>query len=126
MLDTDTHFRTLVNSDCTADSYLDATSSQCVACPGGSFAPAGSTDVSACYCPAGVFTNCALNLLLLERAPHSVYVGEAWDGSGTLHDLSGNGRDALLTVSLLLADTDRARRLVSGSLINGTVIPIRE
>jgi hypothetical protein len=42
--------------------------------------------------------NCRLNELLVEHAPHSVYVGEAWDGSGTLYDLTGNGRDALLTV----------------------------
>jgi len=43
--------------------------------------------------------NCRLNELLVESAPHSVYVGEAWDGNGTLYDLSGNGRDADLTVT---------------------------
>jgi len=99
VLDTDTFLRTLVNSDCPADSYLDATSSQCVACPGGTLSPAGSTDVSECNCPAGVFMNCRLNGILVEHAPHSVYVGEAWDGSETLYDLSGNGRDALLMVA---------------------------
>ena len=45
-----------------------------------------------------MFTNCDLNGLLVEHAPHSVYVGEAWGGSGTLPDLSGNGRHAVLTV----------------------------
>ena len=44
-----------------------------------------------------MFTNCDLNGLLVEHAPHSVYVGEAWDGS-TLPDLSGNGRHAVLMV----------------------------
>jgi hypothetical protein len=43
--------------------------------------------------------NCRLNGILVEHAPHSVYVGETWDGSGTLYDLSGNGRDALLMVA---------------------------
>jgi len=80
-------------------SYRDPASSLCVACPVGlTSSGAEATDASECYCAAGIFTNCALNLMLLERAPHSVYVGEEWDGSGTLHDLSGNGRDALLTV----------------------------
>jgi hypothetical protein len=45
-----------------------------------------------------VFTNCALNELLVEHAPHSIYVAEAWDGSATLPDLSGNERHAALTV----------------------------
>jgi len=98
VLDTDTFLRTLVNSGCPADSYLDATSGRCVACTGRTISSAGSTHVSECNCPAGVFMNCRLNELLVEHAPHSVYVGEAWDGSGTLYDLSGNGRDALLTV----------------------------
>ena len=166
VLDTDSFLRTLLNSDCPADSYLDATSSPCVACPDGRFSSAGATSAaqcycapgsyldatsslcvacpdgrfssagatsaaqcycvpgsyldaassmclacpagltsfqanasSGCYCAAGVFTNCALNALLVERAPHSVYVGEAWNGSGTLYDLSGNGRDAERTVA---------------------------
>ena len=96
MLDTDTFGRTLVNSNCPADFYLDATS--CIACPGSTIASVGATDVSECTCPAGVFMNCKLNGMLVEHAPHSVYAGEAWDGSGTLYDLSGNGRDALLMV----------------------------
>ena len=45
-----------------------------------------------------MFANCALNGLLVEHAPHSVYVAESWNGSGTLYDLSGNGRHAYLTV----------------------------
>jgi hypothetical protein len=92
---------------CPAGSYLDATSSQCVACPEGMTSSLGATSASECYCPAGVFTNCALNALLVERAPHSVYVGESWDGSGTLYDLSGNGRHAVLTV---VPSTGRQRK----------------
>jgi hypothetical protein len=60
-----------------------------------------------CSCPAGVFTNCGLNGLLVEHAPHSVYVGEAWDES-TLPDLSGNGRHAVLTVVPLYWQTEQA------------------
>ena len=81
---------------CPADSYLDATSLLCVDCPGGATSSRGATSVSEC-CHAGIFTNCDLNGLLVEHAPHSVYVGESWDGS-TLPDLSGNGRHAVLTV----------------------------
>ena len=85
---------------CPAGSYLDATSSMCVDCLGGLDSPMGATSAAECYCAAvGVFTNCNLNWLLVEHVPHSVYVGEAWDGSGTLPDLSGNGRDALLMVA---------------------------
>jgi hypothetical protein len=99
VLDTDTYLRTLVNTDCPAGSYKDATSSLCVACSGGKTSSAGATSDAQCFCAAaGVFTNCALNALLVEHVPHSIYVGEAWDGSGTLYDLSGNGRDALLMV----------------------------
>jgi hypothetical protein len=96
VLDTDSFGRTLF--DCRPDSYLNATSTLCVACPGGQISPAGASNVSECYCPAGVFTNCGLNELLLEHAPYSVHVGEAW-GAGMLPDLSGNGRDATVTVA---------------------------
>ena len=78
-----------------------AASSLCVACPGGKNTSCrGATSVSECHCAVqGSFANCALNELLVEHAPHSVYVGEAWDvGSGTLLDLSGNERHAVLTV----------------------------
>ena len=84
---------------CPAGSYLYTASSLCVPCPGVLTSSAGATSVEECYCVAGVFTNCALNALLVEHAPHSVYAGEAWDGSGTLPDLSGNGRDAVLMVA---------------------------
>ena len=70
----------------------------CVACPGGQTSLAGATSSSECFCPSGVFNNCALNGLLVEHAPHSVYVGESWDGFGTLPDISGNERHAVLTV----------------------------
>jgi hypothetical protein len=53
--------------------------------------------VNDCIC-TGVFNNCALNALLVEHAPHSAYAAEAWDASGTLSDISGNGRHAVLTV----------------------------
>ena len=57
---------------------------------------------------AGTFTNCALNALLAEHAPHSVYVAEAWDAStNTLPDLSGNERHADLMV---VPSTDRQRQ----------------
>jgi len=69
----------------------------CVDCPGGLHSSLGATSAAECYCPAGVFTNCALNGLLVEHAPHSVYVAEAWNGS-TLPDLSGDARHAVLTV----------------------------
>ncbi|KAJ1476706.1 hypothetical protein T484DRAFT_3074640 [Baffinella frigidus] len=76
---------------------MNSTSSLCVACPPGLTSPGGSTTLWACVCPSpGVFTNCRLNELLVERVPHSVYVAEAWNGSALL-DLSGNGRHALLT-----------------------------
>ena len=92
---------------CDAGSYLDATSSLCVDCPEGGHSPLGATSVSECYCAAGVFTNCALNGLVVKHAPHSVYVGEAWDGS-TLPDLSGNARHAVLTVVPLYWQTLQA------------------
>jgi hypothetical protein len=95
---------------CPADNYLDVASSQCVACPGGTTSPAGATNASKCFCPAGVFTNCRLNELLVERAPHSIYVGEAWDGSGTLYDLSGNGRHPVYT-DLTVAPSPGRQRL---------------
>ena len=91
---------------CPADSYLDATSSQCIDCPGGQHSSLGATSAAECYC-LGVFTNCNLNGLLVEHAPHSVYVGEAWNGS-TLPDLSGNGRHAVLTVVPLYWQTEQA------------------
>jgi len=97
VLDTDTLGRTL--ADCRPGSYLNATSSLCVACPAGKLSSPGATSAGKCYCPPGVFTNCALNEMLVEHAPHSVYVGEAWNAStNTLRDLSGNGRHAVLTV----------------------------
>jgi hypothetical protein len=92
---------------CPTDSYLNATSSLCVHCPGGQHSSLGATSAAECYCPAGVFTNCDLNGLLEEHTPHSVYVGEAWDGS-TLPDLSGNGRHAALTVVPLYWQTEQA------------------
>ena len=92
---------------CPAGSYLDAESSLCVDCPGVNTSSAGATSVSECYCAAGVFTNCDLNGLLVEHAPHSVYVGEAWNGS-TLPDLSGNARHAVLTVVPLYWQTLQA------------------
>jgi len=82
---------------CPAGSYLNAISSLCVDCPEGLTSSLGASSAAECSCPAGVFTNCDLNGLLVEHAPHSVYVGEAWDGS-TLPDLSGNGRHAVLMV----------------------------
>ncbi|KAJ1466233.1 hypothetical protein T484DRAFT_1563245, partial [Baffinella frigidus] len=42
---------------CAADSFFDATSSLCVACPEGKISPVGATSASECYCAAGVFTN---------------------------------------------------------------------
>ena len=97
VLNTDSVGRALIA--CPVGTYLYAASSLCVACAGGNTTSSrGATSASECYCPAGVFTNCDLNGLLLEHAPHSVYVGEAWGGSGTLPDLSGNGRHAVLTV----------------------------
>jgi hypothetical protein len=68
-------------------------------CPAGLTSSRGGKGVTACVCGTpGLFANCRLNELLAERVPHSVYVGEAWNGSGTLYDLSGNGRHAALTV----------------------------
>ena len=78
-----------------------AASSLCVACPGGqNTSSRGATSASECHCAVQAsFTNCALNELLMEHAPHSVHVGEAWDAStNTLRDLSGNGHHAVLTV----------------------------
>jgi len=100
VLDTDPVGRALVA--CQVGSY--EASSVCVACPGGQTSLAGATSAAECYCPAGVFTNCALNGLLVEHAPHSVYVGEALDGS-TLPDLSGNDRHAVHTVVSLFWQT---------------------
>ena len=54
-----------------------------------------------------MFTNCDLNGLLVEHAPHSVYAGEAWVGS-TLPDISGNERHAVLTVVPLYWQTEQA------------------
>ena len=77
-------------------------------CPEGLNSSLGATSAVECYCPAaGVFTNCDLNGLLVEHAPHSVYVGEAWNGS-TLPDLSGNARHAVLTVVPLYWQTLQA------------------
>ena len=68
----------------------------------------GATSASECRCESpGPFTNCGLNELLVEHAPHSVYVAEAW-GSGTLPDLSGNGRHAVLMVVPLYWQTEQA------------------
>ncbi|KAJ1464607.1 hypothetical protein T484DRAFT_1922905, partial [Baffinella frigidus] len=110
---------------CPAGTYLDATSSQCLACPGVLTTSVGATSPSNCSCPAGVFTNCDLNLLLVEHAPHSVYVAEAWDGSATLPDLSGNGRHAVLTVegtvATATASGDGAANAVT--FISGTASP---
>jgi len=40
-----------------------------------------------------------LERTLVEHAPHSIYVAEAWDAStNTLRDLSGDGRHAVRTV----------------------------
>jgi len=91
---------------CPAGNYLNAASALCVDCPGGLTSSLGAISVAECYCP-GVFTNCDLNGLLVEHAPHSVYVGEAWVGS-TLPDLSGNERHAVLTVVPLYWQTEEA------------------
>jgi len=84
-------------------------SSLCVACPEGQTTSSrGATSASECSCAACVFTNNNLNGLVAEHAPHSVYVGEAWDvGSGTLLDLSGNMRHANLMV---VPSTDSQRQ----------------
>ncbi|KAJ1479194.1 hypothetical protein T484DRAFT_2893249 [Baffinella frigidus] len=80
---------------CAAGSYYDAPSDLCVVCPEGRNSAAGTTGLAGCLCAVpGVFTNCELNLLLVEHAAHSVYVAEAWNGSA-LVDLSGNGRHAV-------------------------------
>jgi len=103
VLDTDSVGRTLIA--CPVGTY--AATSLCVACPEGQTTSSrGATSASECRCAACVFTNNNLNGLLTEHAPHSVYVGEAWDGS-TLPDLSGNGRHAVLTVVSLYWQTEQ-------------------
>mmetsp|Transcript_20105 Transcript_20105/g.48624 ORF Transcript_20105/g.48624 Transcript_20105/m.48624 type:complete len:350 (+) Transcript_20105:218-1267(+) len=106
---------------CAPGSHLDATSSFCVACPEGRTSSAGAVSAAECGCVAqGVFTNCALNAVLVEHAPHSVYVAEAWNGSA-LVDLSGNGRHAVLmagTVASAAASGDGAANAVT--FISGT------
>ena len=84
-------------------------SSLCVACPEGqNTSSRGATSASECHCAVqGSFTNCALNGLLAEHAPHSVYVGESWNGSA-LPDLSGNRRPAVLTVVPLYWQSEQA------------------
>ena len=69
---------------------LDATALQCIAFPEGLTPSRGATPALECYC-TGMATISDLDGLLAEHAPHSVYVAEAWDGSGTLYDLSGYG-----------------------------------
>ena len=84
---------------CPAGTYRE--SSECVACPEGQTTTStGATSASECRCEVqGTFNNCNMNAVLAERAPHSVYVAEAWDASTTtLPDLSGNARDAILMV----------------------------
>ncbi|KAJ1479320.1 hypothetical protein T484DRAFT_1814734 [Baffinella frigidus] len=106
---------------CAGGSYYDAASDLCV-CPEGRIFAAGTTGLSGCLCAVqGVFTNCDLNALLGEHAPHSVYVAEAWNGSA-LVDLSGNGRHAVLmvagTVASAAASGDGAANAVTS--ISGT------